>query len=205
MDSGKRKSLQTMHPDLRPSPAQRLKALVEGANALMSALETVRALNLGAWCIGAGAVRSLVWDSLHGTDYRLADGDVDVVYFDADSHPGQDAAFEARLRSLLPALRWEVTNQAHVHLWSAKLLGQAIAPFACLEDGIATWPEFATCVGVYLDADDSIGIIAPHGLDDLFNLRVRHNPVIASLATYRARVKSKRFAERWPRLSISDI
>jgi len=204
MDSGKKKSVQNMNPDSRPTPAERLTALVEGADALMSALSAARALNLDAWCIGAGAVRSLVWDSLHGTDYRLADGDVDVVYFDADAHPEQDAAFEARLRSLMPALRWEVTNQAHVHRWSAKLLGQAIAPFACLEDGIATWPEFATCVGVYLNADVSIGIIAPHGLDDLFHLRVRHNPATASLATYRRRVRSKRFAERWPKLSIND-
>ena len=188
-----------------PTQAQSLAALVTGSDALMNALKAARTLKLDAWCIGAGAVRSLVWDTLHGTEYRLADGDVDVVYFDADAHPEQDAVLEARLRSLMPALSWEVTNQAHVHQWSAELLGQAIAPFACLEDGIATWPEFATCVGVYLNADDAIGIIAPHGLDDLFGLRVRHNPSSASLATYRARVRSKRFAERWPRLSISDI
>ena len=193
-----------MNLESTPTPARQLETLVACSEALMSALDAARTLNLGSWCIGAGAVRSLVWDTLHGTEYRLADGDVDVVYFDADAKPEQDAVLEARLRSLMPTLRWEVTNQAHVHQWSAKLLGQATAPFACLEDGIATWPEFATCVGVYLNEDDSIGIIAPYGLDDLFGLRVRHNPVSASLATYRARVRSKRFAQRWPRLSISD-
>lgn len=171
----------------------------------MSALKAARTLKLDAWCIGAGAVRSLVWDTLHGTEHRLVNGDVDVVYFDADAHPTQDAALEARLRSLMPTLRWELTNQAHVHQWSAKVLGQATAPFACLEDGIAAWPEFATCVGVYLNEDDSVGVIAPHGLDDLFDLRVRHNPVSASLATYQARVQSKNFAERWPKLTIKDM
>lgn len=194
-----------MNLDSTTKHPQHLATLVAGSDALMNALKAASTLNLRSWCIGAGAVRSLVWDSLHGTAYRLADGDVDLVYFDADARPEQDAVLEAKLRLLMPALRWEVTNQAHVHQWSAKMLGQTIAPFACLEDGIATWPEFATCVGVCLNEDDSIGIIAPHGLDDLFGLRVRHNPVSASLATYQARVRSKRFAERWPRLSISDI
>lgn len=197
--------MQFMGLDSTPTQAQQLRTLVASSDALMSALKTVRTLRLNAWCIGAGAVRSLVWDTLHGTKYRLSEGDVDAVYFDADAHPTQDAVLEARLRSLMPALRWDVTNQAHVHQWSARVLAQAITPFSCLEDGIATWPEFATCVGVYLNEDDSIGIIAPHGLDDLFALRVRHNPVSASVATYQARVLSKRFAERWPRLSISDI
>jgi hypothetical protein len=199
----KEKSVDIMN--LNSTPAQRLAALVANADALMSALKAARTLKLTAWCIGAGAVRSLVWDTLHRTEYRLEDGDVDLVYFDADAPPEQDGVLEDRLRSLMPSLRWEVTNQAHVHHWSEKVLGQSLAPFACLEDGIATWPEFATCVGICLHEDNSIGVIAPHGLDDLFALRVRHNPVSASLATYRARVQSKRFAERWPKLSISDI
>ena len=68
--------------------------------------------------------------------------------------------------------------------------------------GVGTWPEIATCVGVFLRADDSIGVVAPHGLDDLFQLVVRHNPVRADAQTYRERVASKRFTERWPLLSI---
>ena len=95
-----------------------------------------------------------------------------------------------------------VTNQAGVHRWFAATLGQEVAPLASLEEGVATWPEFATCVGVYLNGDGTLGVVAPHGLDDLFGLRVRHNPQRASAATYRERVQAKRFAERWPRLSI---
>lgn len=36
------------------------------AGRLMTALRSVRALGLGSWCIGAGAIRNLVWDTLHG-------------------------------------------------------------------------------------------------------------------------------------------
>lgn len=179
--------------------------MVRASAPLMDALEAVRSLGLQSWCIGAGAVRSLVWDTLHGFDKPSPLDDVDVVYFDA-SHASdgaeQEVDLEQRLRLLQPALRWEVTNQATVHLWFERALGQRVAPLHSLEEGVATWPEFATCVGVYLAPDDTIGVVAPHGLEDLFGLRVRHNPRRASAETYLQRVAEKRFAERWPLLSI---
>ncbi|TAL94396.1 MAG: nucleotidyltransferase family protein [Paraburkholderia sp.] len=178
--------------------------MVRSSTDLMAALTAVRSLGLNSWCIGAGAVRSLVWDALHCFEQPSAIDDVDVVYFDAaPGDPGQDACLESRLRSVIPALRWEVTNQATVHDWFSSNLGQAVPPLGSLEEGVATWPEFATCVGVNLDDEDSIGVIAPHGLDDLFGLRVRHNPRRASLATYQQRLESKRFGERWPLLLIN--
>lgn len=187
----------------QPGLERRLVAMVHSSTDLMAALTAVRSLGLNSWCIGAGAVRSLVWDALHGFEQASAIDDIDVVYFDdAAGDPGQDAYLESRLRSVMPALRWEVTNQATVHHWFASNLGQAVPPLGSLEEGVATWPEFATCVGVNLDDEESIGVVAPHGLDDLFGLRVRHNALRASVATYRQRLESKRFGERWPLLSI---
>ena len=51
----------------------------------MPALTAVRELNLESRCIGAGAVRNLVWDSLHGYAQPSALSDVDVAYFDASN------------------------------------------------------------------------------------------------------------------------
>lgn len=187
----------------QPELEARLVAMVRSSKSLMAALRVVRSLGLNCWCIGAGAVRSLVWDALHGYERPSAIEDVDVVYFDdAAGGPGQDADLERRLREAMPALRWEVTNQATVHVWFANNFGQVVPPVRSLEEGVATWPEFATCVGVNLDDAESIGVVAPHGLDDLFGLLVRHNPLRASTATYRRRVQSKQFGERWPLLSI---
>ncbi|MEH3087893.1 MAG: nucleotidyltransferase family protein [Xylophilus ampelinus] len=177
--------------------------MVVASHELMATLQAARLLGLRSWCIGAGVIRSLVWDALHGFKHRSAVDDVDLVYFDADAPREHDAELEKQLRSILPDVRWEVTNQANVHGWFARDLGQAVPPILSLADGIATWPEFATCVGVFLRKDGSLGVIAPHGLDDLFNLRVRHNPLRASVETYRQRVETKRFGERWPLLSIS--
>jgi hypothetical protein len=180
----------------------RLVQMVRSAPALMALLETARKLELASWCIGAGAVRSLVWDRLHGLATPTRYDDVDVVYYDAAGGPGQDDDMLQRLLALTPAVAWEATNQALVHRWYAQQYGQEVPPLRSLAEGIASWPEYATCVGGTLHADGTIDVIAPHGLRDLFELRVRHNPARASAAVYAQRVISKRFAERWPRLSI---
>lgn len=168
----------------------------------MELLEAVRGLELASWCIGAGAVRSLVWDRLHGFADQSEYADVDVVYYDNAASPAQDAQLLERLRNRMPAVCWEVTNQAWIHQWFQQRQAQVVAPLQSLAEGIATWPEYATCVGVSLRADDTVEVIAPHGLQDLFELRVRHNPVRADAAVFMERVTSKRFAERWPKLSI---
>jgi hypothetical protein len=191
-----------MHSHTQRELEARLIAIVRASEPLMEALAAARALQLPSWCIGAGAVRSLVWDALHGHAKPSATEDVDVVYFDASCDAGRDADLAQRLAGTLPAVRWEVTNQAHVHRWFAQALGQQVPPLRSLEAGVATWPEFATCVGVNMDREDGLRVIAPHGLEDLFGLRVRHNPARASAAIYRQRVQSKRFAVRWPLLSI---
>lgn len=185
-----------------PSLDQRLVEMVRQAPYLMSALAAARELDLESWCIGAGAVRSLVWDSLHGFEQPSALEDLDVIYFDALEHASHESELQRRLSARMPGFHWEVTNQATVHHWFLESLGEIVRPLASLEEGVASWPEFATCVGVSLEADDAIRIVAPHGLDDLFGLRVRHNPSRANVETYRQRVARKMFAQRWPMVEV---
>lgn len=169
---------------------------------LMKALLAARSLGLKTWCIGAGAIRNRVWDHLHHIGCGDADSDVDLVYFDTDALPSEDGALQARLARLLPDVSWHVTNQAHVHRWYEQSFGQAVQAVASLEEGISTWPEYATCVGLTLDAGGSMDVIAPHGLEDFFALRLRHNPMRATRSTFLQRVTSKRWLERWPELRI---
>lgn len=180
----------------------RLIQMVHSSPALMEMLDTVRSLKLASWCIGAGAVRSLVWNRLHGFAAPSHYDDVDVVYYDRVAGPTQDDELLRRLLSLKPSVRWEVTNQASIHHWFLTRYSEVVPPLCSLAEGIATWPEYATCVGVTLSSENSIKVIAPYGLEDLFQLRVRHNPIRASAAVFNERVTSKRFSERWPMLSI---
>lgn len=185
------------------SDEARLVALARGTPWFMDVLAHVRALRLPAWCVGAGAVRNLVWDALHGHARPSALADIDVAHFDADDLSSQrDAQLQQRLQAMAPSQPWEVTNQAGVHLWFEQHFGHAVEPLASLSDAVATWPEFATCVGLWLDDDDQLHVIAPHGLDDLFGMVVRRNPARVSVQTYRERVASKRYSERWSRVNV---
>lgn len=46
----------------------------------MDALRAVRSLGLESWCLGAGAIRNLVWDALSGHQRPSALSDVDVAF-----------------------------------------------------------------------------------------------------------------------------
>ncbi len=182
---------------------ERLRHIASSSDWLMPALRAVRELELASWCIGAGAVRNLVWDALHdySTPSHLAD--VDVAYFDAsDPAPERDTALQRRLHEAMPRIPWEVTNQAAVHHWFEGYFGHAVEPLLSLPEAVGSWPEYATCVGLCLNQDNSIEVIAPHGLDDLFNCVVRRNPTRVSLGTYRSRVEQKNYASRWPQVTV---
>lgn len=185
---------------------QRRIGLVSGSERMMEALSAVRALGLPSWCTGTGAIRSLVWDALHGYDRPTPLDDVDVVYFDAAAlDSALDALHQRRRCRALPGIQWEVTNQAIVHHGFRESLGQDVAPLQSLAESIATWPEYATCVGVNLSDAGRLSVMAPHGLADLLGLRVRHNPARVSVETFRQRVRSKRLQERWPLLTVCDV
>ena len=167
------------------------------------ALVAVRSLNLPSWCIGAGAVRNLVWDSLHELRLPSALSDVDVAHFDAsDLSVARDAEIQGRLTDTNPRVPWEVTNQAAVHTWFEANFGHAVSPLFSLEDAVASWPEYATAVGLTLRPDDSIHVIAPYGLEDLFSMVVRRNPARVSIDTYRKRIEQKPYQKRWPRATV---
>jgi hypothetical protein len=182
---------------------EQLQGLARGSDWFMAALRAARSLALPSWCIGAGAVRNLVWDALHGYARPSALADVDLAYFDAgDLSAARDAALQTRLSGLAPAIPWEVTNQAGVHLWFEACFGHPVEALGSLEEAIASWPEYATAVGIRLETDEALTVMAPLGLADLFEMRVRRNPRRVSVETYRQRVAQKNYAARWPQVSI---
>ncbi len=191
------------HVSEQQALAARLRAIARATPWCMQALHAVAQLGLPHCCIGAGAVRNLVWDALHAYSQPSALSDIDVAYFDAhDLLAESEMQLRQRLATLLPGVPWEVCNQARVHLWFEAEFGYAVLPLRSLDDAIATWPEFATSVGIWLRPDGEICIVAPHGLDDLFNMVVRRNPARISLDGYAQRLASKDYAARWPRVTI---
>jgi uncharacterized protein len=180
-----------------------LIAIVRQTPWLMRVLAAVRSLGLPEGAVGAGAVRTAVWNQLHGFTETPALRDVDVAYFDPrDISKARDDAQLARLQELEPDFPWEITNQAAIHQWLTDASGAPVPPFRSLAEAVASWPETATCVAVRLNTDDSIGVIAPLGLEDLFDMVVRRNPARVGVEAFRKRVAQKRFTERWPKVCV---
>jgi len=192
-----------MHQSPESELRARLIGIVRESTWFMAALEAVQSLGLASWCIGAGAVRNLVWDKLHGFNEPSSLPDIDVAYFDPSNLTAErDKELQRKLTAVFPGTPWEVTNQAAVHRWFEEYFGQAVAPLTSLQEAIASWPEYATAIGVTLLEDKTIEVIAPHGLEDLFALVVRHNPVRASVSMFLERLVQKRYSERWPKVRV---
>jgi hypothetical protein len=99
-----------------PSRAARLERLVRGSKWFLHVLETARACGAPDCWVGAGALRDLVWDELHGGFRPELVKDVDAAFFDPhDLRPERDQAVEDELSRLLPEVRWDAKNQAAVH------------------------------------------------------------------------------------------
>jgi hypothetical protein len=183
---------------------ERLKQVVLADPDLMGILRAVRQLELPSWVVGAGAIRNLVWDHLHGHPEPTPPNDIDVAFFDPDdlsSKREQDA--EGRLGDAVPNVKWDVTNQARVHLWYEEKFGYPISPLLSLDEGVATWPETATAVGVRLLWNEVLEVVAPLGLEDLFDLILRRNSRQVTQEIFVRRVEEKRFLETYPRLRLT--
>ena len=155
-----------------------------------------------SWLVSAGAIRDLVWDALHDRP-PAAPRDIDVAFFDPqDLAPAREATVTAALKQRAPDLPWDAKNQAAVHLWYPERFGVAVEPFRSTAEAVATFPETASCVGLRLQPDDDLLVVAPYGLDDLFGLVCRHNPQRVPPSVYTQRVSEKRWRERWPKLSV---
>jgi hypothetical protein len=166
----------------------------------MIQLRAVRQLALPDWCIAAGFVRNRVWDHLHGIVPARQPVDIDVLYFDAgDLSKGREIEHERRLGVLVPGLPWQVRNQARMHVW------KDLPPHHDTADAMIYWLETVTAVGVRLEVDDQLTVVAPLGTDDLLGLCCRPTAFGRTRRhEYEARVTTKRWRELWPRVRFLE-
>ena len=184
----------------------RLEAILRATPQLMQVMETARTLDLPDWLIFSGAIYQPVWNHLTGrpADYGLKD--YDLGYFDpADtSYEGEDAvirlvasAFDEPLSSMV-----EVRNQARVHLWFEGKFREPYVPLPNSAEALTRFVAPAFAVGARLETDGSMTIVAPFGLDDLFDMVLRPNPSRPRAAGWANTVASA--LARWPELRVVE-
>jgi hypothetical protein len=169
---------------------------------LMQVLDAARELDLPDWMIFSGAVYQPVVNHLTGRDPSFGIKDYDIGYFDPDtSYEAEDvvirrvaAAFEPPLREMV-----EVRNQARVHLWFETRFGEPYAPLRSTAEALTRFTATIFAIGVRLEADGRLTVAAPFGLEDLFALRLRPNPLRATSGFQRPAASAQ---SRWPELSI---
>lgn len=182
---------------------ERVRHILHRSQPLMHVLRTARELDLPDWLVFSGAVYQRVLNHLTGRDLDYGVKDYDLAYFDPSdiSYEAEDvvirrvaAAFEPPLRELV-----EVRNQARVHLWFEGKFGQ---PYPALSSSAEALTRFASpmfAVGVRLEADDELTVVAPFGLEDLFALRLRRNPLRPNNAFDCTAASA---ARRWPEIIV---
>ena len=177
----------------------RLQDLLSRNPLLVDVLVRARSLRLPGWYLTAGCLVQTVWNVLTGREASSGIKDYDLFYFD-----GSDLSWEAEDRVIRACrdfpVEVEVRNEARVHLWYEAKFGVPCPPFACTEAAIDAFPAVCSCVGVRLEPDDSWHFHAPHGLDDLFGLVVRPNPVLAPREGFER--KADRWKAQWPELAV---
>jgi hypothetical protein len=188
-----------------PDDAQRdaLEAIIRATPLLMEVLVGLREDGLPDHLLVAGALYNLVWNRLTGRPDLTGINDIDVFYYDASDlgWDAEDVVIKrlARRFAHLP-LPVEVRNQARVHLWFPEKFGTPFAPLASSAEMMGRYASKTHAVGVRLEADDTLTVLAPFGLDDVFSFRITPNPVLANKKAHEA--KAARALSIWPEITV---
>ncbi len=168
----------------------------------MEALAIIQSLELNNCWIGAGFVRDAVWDNRHGYADQKITGDVDVIWFDPEKASAEiDLGIEQKLSNISTTFDWSVKNQARMHLRNND------GAYSSVSDAIWNWPETATAVAVRLGHNTTLEVLAPFGLDDLFELRLKPTPRFRyeKRDIFQQRLVEKRWTTRYPLLNVTQV
>ena len=179
------------------------EAIIRSSPLLMEVLVGLRDDGLPDHLLVAGAIYNLVWNRLTGRPDVTGINDIDVFYYDA-SDTGWDAEdvvikrLDTRFAHLpLPV---QVRNQARVHLWFPQKFGTPFQPLTSSAEMLGRYASKTHSVGARLEANDTMTIVAPFGLDHIFSMRIVPNPVLDNKKAHET--KAARAQSMWPEVTV---
>ena len=171
---------------------------------LTSVLESWDDIALPSCWVVAGAVVQSYWNAVHEFPPLHGISDIDLIYFDPeDLSDASEARHATRVAGLFDSstIRFDVKNEARVHLWYEAKFGYSIEPYSTSTNAIDTFPTTAGCIGIRPEGD-ALEAYASFGFSDLLNLIVRPNKRQITRQIYAA--KTARWRELWPLIDIVD-
>jgi uncharacterized protein len=181
----------------------RFEAILRADPDLMTLLERLRDVGLPQWRLVAGCLYQTVWNVLTGRPRGTGIKDYDIAYYDADNLSWE--AEDAVIRRVAAGTRGcigpvEVRNQARVHLWFRERFGFQYPRLASTDEALRYYASIVHAVGVRLEADGRLDIVAPFGLDDMFALQIRPNYALPNGAAHNS--KAARAKATWPEVVV---
>lgn len=151
--------------------------------------------------IGAGAINQTVFNYFHKYPIDQNISDYDIVYYDKDTSYEKEDKIIKELETILKDLnvKTDIKNECRVPIWMKENYNREIKPYESVEDAISKWGTTITCIGVRLE-ENNFKIYSPYGLEDLFSLTIR--PVKKGFTRKDYEKKTKKWKEKWPRLTI---
>jgi len=186
-----------------PTQLGRFEAIIGSDPDLMRLLTAIRTLRLPQWRLVAGCLYQTVWNVLTGRPPRTGIKDYDLIYF--DDRDLSWAAEDAVILRVAAATRGcvgpvEARNQARVHLWFERRFGPPYPRLSSADAALAYYASMVHAVGVRLEDDERLGVVAPFGLDDLFAMVIRPNHALDNAASHTR--KAARAQAIWPELTV---
>ena len=162
----------------------------------------MRSLGLPQWRLVAGCLYQTVWNVLTDRPRGTGIKDYDLIYYsDENSWEAEDAVIQrvaAATRDCVGPV--EARNQARVHLWFPERFGCAYPQLANADKSLRYYASIVHAVGVRLEADGSLDIAAPFGLDDMFDMVIRPNRALINAASHTS--KAQRAKAIWPEVVV---
>jgi hypothetical protein len=177
---------------------KRLEEIIRSDPDLMVLLEYLRDAALPQWRLVSGCLYQTVWNVLTHRPRGTSIQDFDVIYFGAGdlSWEAEDAVIK-RVTAPVPL---QIRNQARVHLWYEQHFGAPYVPLTTADEALTRYPATVQAIGVRMEDNGRLDIVAPFGLDDLFTMVMRPNPAFSHRPTFDA--KAARACQIWPEVRI---
>ena len=180
---------------------EQLEKLVSTNIEIQEIFKILRKFHLGHAYLCAGSIRTLVWNSLNQKPTNLVLGNLDIFYNSQFETAEEHQVLNTQLNQTYSKYLWSLHNLSQVNPHTGHHQGgQTVL------DGIATFPETASAIGINLDFQGKVTIIAPYGLNDLFEFRLQPTPNFATsqakLDLFTKRIERKQWLTTWPQVKV---
>jgi len=185
------------------SEHDRFVAIIRADPDLMHLMHRLRALHLPQWRLVSGCLYQTVWNVLSNRPRGTGIKDYDLIYFDAAdvSWEAEDAVIRRVAAASADCVGpVETRNQARVHLWFPDRFGAAYPRLHSADESLRLYASLAHAVGVRMEQDGRLDVLAPFGLEDVFEMVIRPNYALDNAASHAA--KARRAKAIWPEVTV---